>query len=125
MPNMNLLVSLNVYSDAKASNSPSLRNLYWSRDLSGLGIDNPGNQEFDLAALAAINFTNKKFVYIETKAPLQIAINGGTPFLLNPFIVGTAKLPGIFMLNGTVTSLDISNPSTTDAVTGAFVAWSE
>lgn len=125
MPNMNLLVALNVYSDVKASNSPSLRNTSWTRDLGGLTIDNPGNQEFDLAPSANISFSNKKFVYIESKSPVTVAINGGTPFALNPFVVGTAKLPGIFMLNGTITSLVITNPSTTDTVSDAFMAWSE
>lgn len=111
MATLNLLVFLNAYSDKKPSNSPRLSNIKWSRDLTGLVVENPGSQEYTLAASGAVTVSNKKFVYVEAGQPVTLAINGGAAITLNPFVVGTTVYPGVFMLHADITSLVITNPS--------------
>lgn len=114
MATLNLLVFLNAYSDKKPSNSPRLSNIKWSRDLTGMVVENPGSQEYTLAASGTVTVSNKKFVYIESVSPVTVSINGGAAIALSPFVVGTTVYPGVFMLHATITSLVITNPSSTD-----------
>lgn len=112
MATMNLLMFLNAYSDKKPSNSPRLSNIKWTRDLTGLSVNNPGSQEYTIAPLADQTIENKKFVYIESSQVIEIEINGGAPIVLNPFVVGSSVFPGIFMLHSDIESLVITNQST-------------
>jgi hypothetical protein len=114
MATMNLLVFLNAYSDKKPSNSPRLSNIKWSRDLTGLSVSNPSSQEYTLAASGAATLSNKKFVYIESSEELELTINGGDPITIKPFVVNTTTFPGVFMLHAEITSLVITNPSSTE-----------
>lgn len=124
MATLNLLVFLNAYSDKKPSNSPRLSAIKWSRDLTGLTVDNPGSQENTLAASGTISVANKKFIYIEAASAVSLTINGGAPITLNPFVVGTTVYPGVFMLNSTISTLVITNLSSTDEA-DVFVASAE
>lgn len=49
MPNLNLLVFLNTYSDANSSNNPSQNNFKWDREVKGLSVANPLSVAFTLA----------------------------------------------------------------------------
>lgn len=49
MSKLNFLVFLQTYSDSSASNSPSLSNFRWSRNVDGLSVNNPISQAFVLA----------------------------------------------------------------------------
>lgn len=49
MPNLNLLVFLNSYSDPNSSNNPSLSNFKWDREINGLSVENPQSLAFSLA----------------------------------------------------------------------------
>lgn len=49
MPNLNLLVFLNSYSDPNSSNNPSLSNFKWDREMNGLSCSNPQSLAFSLA----------------------------------------------------------------------------
>lgn len=115
MATLNMLIFLNAYSDKKPSNSPKLSNIKWSRDLTGLFVSNPGSQEYEIAASGAVTISGKKFVYVECASPVQLTINGGSPITLNPFIVNSSVFPGVFMLHADITTLVLTNPSTTVA----------
>lgn len=49
MSKLNFLVYLNVYSDSSASNAPSLSNLKWAREITGIPAQNPKDEAFSLA----------------------------------------------------------------------------
>jgi hypothetical protein len=63
----------------------------------------------------------KQFIYIESDSPIDIMINGISRLTINPFYVGTAVYPGVFMMKGSFTSLSIANTSST-AIANVFVA---
>lgn len=111
---LNLLIFLNAYSDKKPSNSPRLQNVKWSRDLTGLTVSNPGSQEYTLEASGSVTVSGKKFVYVESAQEVELTINGGDPIVLKPFVIGTTKHPGVFMLHADIASLVITNPSATE-----------
>lgn len=127
MANMNLLVALNTYSDANASNNPNLSNFKWSRDIVGFPVSNPVSQVLTLAPGASVTiFTSaaKKFVYVESDFDVNLAINGGSALTLKPYVINTSKVPGTFMLKSAFTALVITNPSGTDTA-NVFVAHAE
>lgn len=113
MATLNLLVFLNAYSDKKPSNSPRLSNIKWSRDLTGMVVENPGSQEYTLAASGTVTIEGKRFIYIESADAVTLTVNGGDPIALTPFVVGTTVFPGIFMLRADIDSLVITNTSAT------------
>lgn len=49
MSKLNFLVFLSTYSDASASNNPSLSNFKWSREITGIPATNPISEAFSLA----------------------------------------------------------------------------
>lgn len=49
MSKLNFLVYLNTYSDASASNNPSLSNFKWAREITGIPASNPISEAFSLA----------------------------------------------------------------------------
>jgi hypothetical protein len=49
MSKLNFLVHLNTYSDASASNNPSLSNFKWTREITGIPASNPISEAFSLA----------------------------------------------------------------------------
>lgn len=49
MSKLNFLVFLNTYSDARASNAPSLSNFKWTREIEGIPAANPTSEAFVLA----------------------------------------------------------------------------
>ncbi|NJO48092.1 MAG: hypothetical protein HC840_00085 [Leptolyngbyaceae cyanobacterium RM2_2_4] len=49
MSKLNFLVHLNTYSDASASNNPSLSNFKWTREITGIPASNPISEAFNLA----------------------------------------------------------------------------
>jgi len=54
----------------------------------------------------------KQFLYIESDKKLSITLNGSaTPNELEPFKVGTARKPGIFMSSASIKSASIENKS--------------
>ena len=54
----------------------------------------------------------KQFLYIESDKKLFITLNGSaTPNELEPFSVGTAKKPGVFMSSSSIKSASIENKS--------------
>jgi hypothetical protein len=118
MANMNLLVLLSTYSDKKASNSPSLSNFKWSRDIPGISADNPSSQNHTMAAAAVLSvFTgaSKKLLYIESDQEVELTINGGDPITLKPVVINTSKYPGMLLLSADIASLSIENVSAEEA----------
>ena len=49
MSKLNLLVYLSACSDSSASNSPSLSNFRWTREISGIPASNPISEAFSLS----------------------------------------------------------------------------
>lgn len=49
MSKLSFSVYLNTYSDSAPSNNPSLNNVKWARDLSGLVVNNPKSEEYQVA----------------------------------------------------------------------------
>lgn len=118
MATFNLLVYLNAYSDTKSSNSPNLSNFRWNRDIEGVTASNPVGQAvtLDPSEVRTI-FTGsivKKFLYLEAKTACAFLINGTIAESVKPFVIGSSTQPGIFAKTSDITSLVITNPSSTD-----------
>lgn len=58
MSKLNFLVFINTYSDAAASNNPSLSNFKWTRSMDGLPAQNPLSEAFSLAPGESKNMFN-------------------------------------------------------------------
>lgn len=57
----------------------------------------------------------KNFIYLETDQKLSLTLNGSLISNIEPFIIGSAKQPGLFMLKSTIYSASITNQSTESA----------
>jgi hypothetical protein len=112
----NFFLQLNAYSDQKGSNSPNLSNIRWARGINGLAAANPQSQVFTVAASATVAIVSsaKKFIYIESDKDINISINGGAAISLKAFVINNTTQPGQFVFSGTITSVSIVNPSSTD-----------
>lgn len=51
----------------------------------------------------------KSFIYIEATNKVSVKINGGDEIVIKPFYQGMNQMPGIFMANSEVTSVEIIN----------------
>jgi hypothetical protein len=125
MSTLNLLVFLNSYADSKSSNSPTLSNFRWSREIDLIPAANSTSQSVVLQVSETKTiFTGaaiKKFVYIESDQHVTLTINGVSGSEVKPFVIGTTTAPGIFMQTSDITSLVVINTSST-SVANLFVA---
>jgi hypothetical protein len=120
MAKLNIFVSLKAYSDSKPSNSPNFENFKWVREINGYSIAGAVSQMVDIPANSSLTlFTgaNKKLVYLECSAQVQAAYNGASPETIKPVVVGSNTFPGINLKTSDISSLTVTNPSLTDAVT--------
>lgn len=120
MAYLNYFLQFKAFSDKKPSNSPNLTVVNWSRDVQGVPVTNQLSQVLTIPASGSVTLfssANKKFAYIEADANLHIGINGsGTPVVISPVVIGTNSCPGSFLMNGTLTALVLTNPSSSDPV---------
>lgn len=127
MPYLNYFLQFKVFADKKPSNNPSLALTNWIRDVQGVSVENVVTQYLTIPASGSITvFTSatKKFAYVEADADLQVAVNGGSAITIKPVVIGSAKQPGSFLINASLTALVITNPSSTSEV-NVFVANAE
>lgn len=76
---MNLLVNINGYSDLNASNSPSLNNVNWCRDMQGIDITDPVSTSIKLpAGESAILFSGNVTSSDDATTTWDIALKSGT-----------------------------------------------
>lgn len=68
----------------------------------------------------AIYSAAKNVIYIEADEKTQVTVNGSVVANIEPFIIGSSKQPGVFMLKSTVYSLSLQNTSLDSA--SLFVA---
>lgn len=126
MAKLSLLFVLNAYSDKKGSNAPNLNNFRWTRDIQGVEAESPLSQEVTLAASETKTlFTGsavKKFVYIEANKACDLVINGDEEADIKPFVINDSTQPGIFVRTSDITSIEVTNPSSTEELTVFFVA---
>ena len=79
MSKLNLLVHLNGYQDANASNNPSQNNFKWSRDLQGVNINEPSSRSITLpAGQAATLFSGSVSTLADGTTTWNIALKAGT-----------------------------------------------
>lgn len=124
---LNYFLQFKAFADKNSSNSPNLTNMNWVRDVKGVTVDNQSSQVLTIPANGSVTvFTGatKKFAYVEADADLNVAINGGAALLIKPLVIGTSSAPGSLLVTATLTSLVLSNPSSTDEVS-VFVASAE
>lgn len=121
MSKLNLSVFLSTYSDKRASNAPSLTNFKWNRAVAGIDAANVLSQTATLAPSESVTlFTGsaiKKLVYLETSHEITVTANAEDPAPLKPIVVADATFPGILLRTSDITSLVVTNPSTTESVT--------
>lgn len=124
MAKFNLSVFLNTYSDAKNTNSPNFQNFKWNRQINGVQVENATSQTMTIPANSTVNvFTtgNKKMVYLETSAAANIRYNNNYTETILPSVINSTILPGISLKTSDITSMSVTNPSTTDTIT-VFIA---
>ena len=127
MAYLNYFLQFKAFADKNPSNSPSLSNMNWVRDVQGVVVTNQSSQYLTIPASGVVTvFTSaaKKFLYLETSANVSATINGTAPLTVSPLTIGTVVSPGSLMLTSTVASLVLTNPSSTVAIT-IFVACAE
>lgn len=124
---LNYFLQFKAFSDKKPSNSPNLTNMNWVRDVQGIAVNNQSSQVFTIPASGSITVfssATKKFLYVEADANLRLTINGATALTIAPVVIGSSSQPGSFLMNGALTALILTNPSSTDPV-DVFVASAE
>lgn len=68
--------------------------------------------ESAIQASISVYESSKKFIYVESDTKVTVIINNEQMFDIEPFLLGINKKPGLFMLNGSIYSLQvIANPS--------------
>ncbi len=79
MNKLNLLVHLNGYQDANASNNPSQNNFKWQRDLQGVNINEPASKSLSLPAGQSVSlFTGSVSTSADLTTTWNIALKAGT-----------------------------------------------
>jgi hypothetical protein len=63
-----------------------------------------------------------KFLFVETDSKITITINGGDPVYLETMLAGTTKVNGMFLLNSTLKSVVLSNPTLDNANVTYYIA---
>lgn len=121
MSKLNISVLLSTYSDAKPSNAPDLSNFKWNRFANGIDAQNVTSQAVTLAPNETRTiFTGsnvKKFMYLETNQPVTVKTNSTIIENIKPIVTSTGILPGISLKTSDITSLEVTNPSTTVSAT--------
>lgn len=125
MANLQLLVNIGSYSDTNLSNAPAMQNFKWSRAINALTAANPQSAQTQVAASGSATLfsgsTVKLIVYLEADIAIQITINGRAPITINPLIQTGGNFPGMYLSTEGITSLVVTNPSTT-AMANIFLA---
>ncbi len=79
MNKLNLLVHLNGYQDANASNNPSQNNFKWNRDIQGINITEPASKSLTLpAGQTASLFSGSVSTSADATTEWNIALKAGT-----------------------------------------------
>lgn len=120
---VNFSVFLNSYSDPRASNNPNLSNFKWMREINGINTTAATSMSAQIAASQSKTFfTNdpKQMIYIEADQPCDITINGVLAPSLVPVTINGVTLPGVFLINSIVNTLQVTNNGT--AIANVFVA---
>jgi hypothetical protein len=117
MSNLQLLVNIGAYSDSNPSNAPAMQNFKWSRAINALSVSNAQSEQVQVAVSTTSTILTsanpKRIIYLETDAPVTISINGGAPIQVKPLIQTGGNFPGMYLSTEGVTSLSITNPSST------------
>lgn len=126
----NLAINLSSYSSNGAgcnvTNNPSQLNFRWNRFINNITSDNVLSQSLIVPVSSSVTlFTGAavhKFLFLETNSQLTLLINGSITVIVKPFVNGTIVSPGIFMINSDITSLVVTNASSTDEADVFFTA---
>jgi hypothetical protein len=124
---LNYFLQFKAFADKNTSNSPNLTNMNWVRDVKGVTVNNQSSQVLTIPASGSVTvFTGatKKFAYVESDENLNVAINGAAALQIKPLVVGTSTEPASLLVTATLTSLVLTNPSSTDPVS-VFIASAE
>ena len=125
MANLQLLVNIGSYSDTNLSNAPAMQNFKWSRAINALTAANPQSAQTQVAASGSATLFSgssvKRIVYLESDVAIQLAINGMAPITIKPLIQTGGNFPGMYLSTEGITSLVVTNPSTT-AMANIFLA---
>lgn len=120
---LNLSINLASYASSgngtcSVTNSPQMTNFRWARSVQNIPADNVLSQSLEVAASATTTlFTGsdiRKFLYLETDSQLSLLINGTITQIVNPIVIGSSTSPGVFMCSCDITSLVVTNTSSTD-----------
>ncbi len=125
MPNLNLLLNINSYSDTCPTNAPTLSNFKWTRQISAIPFTSEASKSMALAVSASatlLSSDNKSFLYLESDQALTVVINGGSPITLTPFEINGILKPGVLCISMPITSLVVTNPSSVVVANITFAA---
>ena len=122
MQTTNLSINLTTYnssgSGCSVTNNPQQINVRWNRAISGIPSDNVLTQSLIVPVSSSVTLFSgsdiHKFTYLETDSQLTLLINGSITIVVKPFINGTVKSPGVFMMTSDITSIVLTNASSTD-----------
>lgn len=117
---MQLLVNIGAYSDAILSNVPGMQNFKWTRAINALSVQNPKSDALvvPISSTATVftGSTAKRVVYLEADGPLDVSVNGGAVQTIIPLIQSGGNFPAMFLSTEAVTSISVTNNSTTTVV---------
>lgn len=125
---LNLLINLTGYSSSASgcnvTNPPNQVNFKWNRSIQGIQSDNVLSQSLVVPVSSSVTiFTGsdiRKFLYLEANSQLTLLINGTITVILKPIVNGTSVLPAVFMLTSDITSVAVTNASSTDEASVFF-----
>lgn len=133
MSKLNFLVCLNTYSDASASNNPSLSNFKWAREITGIPASNPISEAFSLApgeaktifsgvrTLGVDNTTNFSLSLkpLSSSTYRLLATSGAAPLFRTARSIGiNATTQVTAIVNGPIVTY--SSPASASAVAASF-----
>ena len=127
---VNISINLSSYSSngsgCNVTNNPQQLNFRWNRSISNITSDNVLSQSLIVPVSSSVTlFTGAavhKFLFLETNSQLTLLINGTITVVVKPFVNGTIVSPGVFMVNSDITSLVVTNASSTAEADVFFTA---
>jgi len=124
---LNYFLQFKAVADKSASNSPSLTNLNWVRDVQGVQVSAQSGQFLTIAAGATVAVipasSTKKFLYLESSGALDAILNGSVTLTIQPVVIGSSTQPGSLLLNSLITQLSLHNTGANPVT--VFVAHAE
>jgi len=125
---VNFSISINSYassgSGCSITNNPQMVGFKWNRSIQGIESDNVLSQSLEVPVSSSVTLFSgsdvRKFLYLETDSQLTLLINGTITQIIKPLVSGNSVSPGIFVISSDITSLVVTNASSTDVANVFF-----